>query len=96
MVADFSVSLPAILKFHVSTRARTHNHTHTQHSPVQHTLKAQPRTVLVQWRQICRQSVGATLSSELGGRNVALQVKRMEMKTLDRKIGEGGIKKREY
>jgi hypothetical protein len=36
------------------------------------------------------------LSNELGGRLVALQVKRMEMKTLDKKIGERGIKKREY
>jgi hypothetical protein len=36
------------------------------------------------------------LSGELEERLVALQVKRMEMKTLERKPGEGGVKEREY
>jgi hypothetical protein len=36
------------------------------------------------------------LSGELEGRLVALQVKRMEMKTLGRKPVEGGVKEIEY
>lgn len=63
---------------------------YTQSSPVKHTLKAEPSTDSVHWCQICRPYL------EFGERLSLCKVKKMEMKTLDRKTGEGGIKEREY
>jgi hypothetical protein len=87
MAADFSVSLSPC-PFTISCLyPRTH-------SAVRYSINS--RRKQAKTRYVGASSAGTTLSSELLGRQVALQVKRMEMKTLGKKIGEGVIKERKY